>query len=79
MNHLILYGTSACHLCEEAGAILQGLQDSGLSFTVEEVDIADDDGLFATYGLTIPVIRDSQGTEINWPFTAEAVAALVTA
>ncbi|MFK7978069.1 MAG: glutaredoxin family protein [Halioglobus sp.] len=77
MKHLILYGTSACHLCEEAEAILQRLQQGGLAFTFEKVDIALDDALFAAYGLTIPVIRTAEGAEENWPFSADAVAALL--
>lgn len=79
MEHLILFGTSACHLCEEAEVILLHLKEAGLNFSFEKVDIAEDDSLFKTYGLTIPVLRDSAGTEINWPFTGEAVARLLSA
>lgn len=77
MNHLTLYGTSACHLCEEAAKILDQLKEGGLALTYEEIDIANDDALFAAYGLTIPVIRNEQGREINWPFTPESVIALL--
>jgi glutaredoxin len=66
---LILYGTTACHLCELAAALLSA---AGVSF--EEVDISQSDELFERYGLTIPVLRRDDGQELNWPFDEEALA-----
>ncbi len=66
---LILYGTSACHLCELAAALLDA---AGLVY--EEVDISEDDALFERYGVTIPVLRRADGMELNWPFDEEALA-----
>ena len=66
---LTLYGTSACHLCELAAALLVA---TGCRF--EEVDISDSDALFERYGLTIPVLRREDGEELNWPFDEEALA-----
>ena len=66
---LILYGTTACHLCELAAALLLA---AGVSF--EEVDISQSDELFERYGLTIPVLRRDDGQELNWPFDEEALA-----
>jgi len=40
---VILYGTSACHLCEEAEVVLR---ESGIKFS--KIDIVDDDKLFDT-------------------------------
>lgn len=60
---LILYGTSACHLCELAAGLLQ---QADLEF--EEVDISESDALFERYGVTIPVLRREDGAELNWPF-----------
>lgn len=65
---LILYGTSACHLCELAAALLDA---AGLVY--EEVDISEDDALFERYGVTIPVLRRTDGMELNWPFDEEAL------
>ncbi|RLQ22931.1 glutaredoxin family protein [Seongchinamella sediminis] len=66
---LTLFGTSACHLCERAAALLQA---AGVDF--EEVDISESDDLFARYGVTIPVLRRADGEELNWPFDEEALA-----
>lgn len=64
-----LYGTTFCHLCEEAEAILQML-----GVEAEYVDIADDDDLVEKYGVRIPVLqRMDTGAELGWPFDTEGV------
>lgn len=63
MQPLILYTTSGCHLCEHAEAILEA---GGHRF--EAKDIADDLELMERYGVRIPVVRDSSGRELGWPF-----------
>ena len=76
MVRLILYSTSACHLCEQALDLLQSL--AGSSWTLEVVDISESDTLFERYGLTIPVLRrEDTGAELNWPFHAQDVARLL--
>ncbi|WP_194089238.1 glutaredoxin family protein [Vibrio hibernica] len=50
---LTLYSTSGCHLCEMAFSQLQQLN---LGDKVDVVDIAFDDELFSSYGVTIPVL-----------------------
>ncbi|WP_438863689.1 glutaredoxin family protein [Neptunicella sp.] len=63
---LILYSTEGCHLCEQAKAIIQQYPQN---VTLEEVDIAYDDSLFARYGVSIPVVkRQDTQQELNWPF-----------
>lgn len=69
---LLLFGTSACHLCEEAEAMLVEL---GVQFEVE--DISESDALFERYGLTIPVVRRSDGEELGWPFKPAELATFV--
>lgn len=67
---LILYGTQACHLCEEAGAMLAGLEIEAV-----HCDIVDDDSLLELYGVRIPVLkRLDTGAELGWPFDATAIA-----
>ena len=66
-----LYSTSACHLCEQAAAMVQAWRDHGLAPQVVEVDIADDDELFERYGVRIPVLRRDDGAEMGWPFSIE--------
>jgi len=65
---LILYSTSACHLCELAEDLLQR---EGVSFA--SVDISESDELFERYGITIPVLRREDGQELNWPFDQAAL------
>jgi hypothetical protein len=69
MPVLILYGTSCCHLCEQAEAVLR---EAGVA--AQHIDIADDDGLLERYGVRIPVLRRSDtGAELGWPFDAADV------
>lgn len=73
---LILYGTSECHLCERAQALVR--ESTGRA--AEEVDVADDDDLFQRYGLRIPVLQlPDSGAELDWPFDAAAVRGLLDA
>ncbi len=66
---LILYGTSACHLCELAADLVNA---SGAGY--EHVDISESDALFERYGLRIPVLQREDGAELGWPFDARALA-----
>lgn len=67
--NLVLYGTSCCHLCEQAEAVLG---EAGVA--AEHVDIADDDALLERYGVRIPVLRrGDNGAELGWPFDAASV------
>ncbi|MBT5484965.1 MAG: glutaredoxin family protein [Gammaproteobacteria bacterium] len=68
---LILYSTSACHLCETALALIAPQLDS-LVITLEEVDISESDALMARYGIRIPVLKFAAGKEeLGWPFSEE--------
>lgn len=67
----ILYGTTACHLCELAESLLLSLDEEGNCPQFVKVDIADSDELFERYGVRIPVLRNPDGSELNWPFTAQ--------
>ena len=74
MSEAILYGTSGCHLCELAQALLAQLLaefDVAQQPCIELVDIADDDALVARYGTRIPLLRRvADGVELAWPFEA---------
>jgi glutaredoxin len=66
---LVLYGTTFCHLCEQAEDVLQAI---GMKATY--IDIAKDETLFEKYGVRIPVVkREDTGEELGWPFDAAAV------
>ncbi len=72
MSGITLYGTSCCHLCEQAEEILR---EAGVE--AEHVDIADDDALLEKYGTRIPVLRRADGAELGWPFDGGAVASFI--
>ena len=73
----ILYGTSACHLCEVAEELLLAFRDQGYDLVFEKVDISESDELFDRYGVRIPVLRDPAGDELGWPFDAQQLAGFV--
>ncbi len=64
-TELLLFGTSGCHLCDEAKTLLESLG----THTWRVVDIADDDNLITQYGTLIPVVQRPNGREIRWPFS----------
>jgi len=66
-----LYGTSGCHLCEIAQDMLKTQRYSVGGFKLVVVDISESDVLFARYGVSIPVLRHPQGSELQWPFSAQ--------
>lgn len=64
MRRWVLYGTAACHLCEQAEMLLR---DNGLGH--DKIDIAGDDALLVRYGVRIPVLYDqATGRELGWSF-----------
>lgn len=68
----ILYGTSGCHLCEEAALLLQ---QAGLDY--REVDIADDAQLLERFGWLIPVLADpddASNGQLRWPFNQQQLS-----
>lgn len=74
----ILYGTSACHFCEQAEAILQSVLNAGVAQRVELVDISEDDELMQRYGWRIPVLRRGDDAELDWPFDTATVQAFLS-
>jgi len=72
-----LFGTTACHLCEVAEEMLVSLCEANPDIVFQKVDISDSDALFERYGIRIPVLRDEQGRELGWPFTAAQLDAFV--
>jgi hypothetical protein len=71
---LILYQRDECHLCDLALDVLAaaGVPD------FDSVFIDGDDALEMRYGIRVPVLRDdAAGIELDWPFDAAAVRALI--
>lgn len=68
---LQLFGTSHCHLCEQAEGELLALVDLGVC-QVELVDIAEDEALMARYATSIPVLfHPESGSALYWPFDGQ--------
>ena len=67
---LILYTTVGCHLCDEAVDVITQACPERLA-VLNKVDIMDDDALFERYRYSIPVLKDPQGNELNWPFNTD--------
>ena len=63
--------TGACHLCEQAEALLQALD---LAYVPCEITERTD--WLERYGIRIPVLV-IEDRELGWPFTADEVQAFV--
>ncbi|MBE9540160.1 MAG: glutaredoxin family protein [Proteobacteria bacterium] len=68
---LVLYGTSACHLCEVAQQMLEYHHRNAGELDYSLADISESEELFQNYGLRIPVLQRADGTELDWPFSIE--------
>tara|TARA_B100000795_G_scaffold206332_1_gene159826 strand:+ start:1099 stop:1335 length:237 start_codon:yes stop_codon:yes gene_type:complete len=72
-RQLQLLGTSGCHLCDLAEALLVHCLDLS-QVEVELIDIADNDELIELYGVKIPVLRCPESHKVLcWPFDELAV------
>lgn len=74
---LILFGTSGCHLCEEAESIM------GTSFQkieLDRIDIAEEEQWQEKYAIKIPVLYHQEtGKELFWPFSESDVEEYIRA
>ncbi len=71
---LMLFGTSGCHLCEQAEIIVNACVPGG----VETVDIAEQEQWQELYALRIPVLYDPETKqELGWPFDYAEVKSFV--
>ncbi|GAB6139283.1 glutaredoxin family protein [Methylosoma difficile] len=80
MIQLILFGTSACHLCEQAEVILQDLTVNGAALQLDKIDIAEHPQWQPQYAIRIPVLlHPSTQQELGWPFDHAQVHAFLKA
>jgi hypothetical protein len=71
-----LFGTSGCHLCEQAEALIQQAVSPE---RWRSCDIADDTHLLHAYGRRIPVLRhERSGAELDWPFGVDDLDRFLT-
>lgn len=74
MPTFILYGTSDCHLCEDAASIVQAVLLAQSKDTLTIVDIVNDEILYLRYGMIIPVLEHAATQRsLCWPFDTDAV------
>jgi thiol-disulfide isomerase/thioredoxin len=52
-----LYGRPECHLCDDARAAILALVDEDNRVEIREINIEDDDEMFARYLERIPVVE----------------------
>lgn len=66
---LLLFGTSGCHLCEQAEGIIQDCLSGRFDKWIETIDIAEFEQWQAQYAQRIPVLYDTETqNELGWPF-----------
>jgi hypothetical protein len=71
---LLLFGTSGCHLCEQAREIIQDCLSDRFDKWVETIDIAEFEQWQAQYAQHIPVLYDTETQkELGWPFNQTQV------
>lgn len=71
---LTLFRRPGCHLCELAS---ESLLAAGVT-RVDEVELDWEGALAERYGDRIPVLRrEDSGAELDWPFDAHAIRALI--
>jgi hypothetical protein len=73
---LILYSTAGCHLCELAVELINELKKD-MDFTLNIIEIGDNDELVETYGIRIPVVKFNDNSELNWPFSADDLSSKI--
>jgi len=74
MADFVLFGTAACHLCEEAEQLLF---EANIAF--DKSDIIDDLQLQQRYAVRIPVLlHTATERELGWPFTSETLLEFVS-
>ena len=69
---ITLYTTAGCHLCDLAESILSAVKTE-YPVKIIATEIGDNDDLIVQYGIRIPVLKFSDGSEIGWPFEQDDI------
>ncbi|MBB3225805.1 glutaredoxin [Luteibacter sp. Sphag1AF] len=69
MHSFVLYQRDDCHLCDQALALLAQARFPEF----QSVWIDEDAALEHRYGVRVPVLRRSDGEELDWPFDVQAI------
>jgi len=71
MSEITLYTRNECHLCDEAGALVERVAPE---VALHKVDIESDLKLIRRYGVRVPVLfRSDNQAELDWPFNTAAL------
>ncbi len=73
MIQLSLYTTMGCHLCSQLEGLVAALANQKV--WLHHIEISDDDALVERYGVRIPVLVDSAGSELDRGFELERLSA----
>jgi hypothetical protein len=69
MIRLLLFGTSGCHLCEQAEEIINDSLPNSFGVRIETIDIAEQEQLQNQYAIRIPVLYHPETEkDLGWPF-----------
>jgi hypothetical protein len=72
-KQFILYGTSACHLCDDAEVSIRAISKTMPVIYIKQ-DIIEDDILLEKYGSSIPIFHCKETkNELSWPFNELAL------
>ena len=75
---LILLGTSACHLCEQAEEILATVLIKLPQYQLNLIDIAENSQWQDAYATRIPVLYHAETqSELGWPFDEHNVITFI--
>ena len=69
--NLVLYSTDHCTMCEQALELLFSMPELQ-GFSLEVIDVGEDQALTELYGERLPVLSTGS-TELDWPFDAKTV------
>ena len=69
MIRLLLFGTSGCHLCEQAEQIINDCLPNNLKLKIETIDIAEHEQWQDQFAIRIPVLYHPETKKhLDWPF-----------
>ena len=69
--NLVLYSTDHCTMCEQALELLFSMPELQ-GFSLEVIDVGEDQALTELYGERLPVLSTGSA-ELDWPFDAKTV------
>ena len=76
---LLLFGTSGCHLCDLAEALIEESIGNDPRILIETIDIAESEQWQKPYAQLIPVLfHPETQQELRWPFELHQIKQFIT-